>query len=158
MNKYKIKRYLILTIIFVLTISISAGMSIYQNYLYYSTLEKNYKTDQIKYLDTITYYYSDCMLNNSSNQTCQNNLKHFINKTTLPGITTLTFGEKIYSIDKERIKDNRFSVTTSKIISENPFIEISITKLTTQPTSISFFNSLTFSFYRSIFRMEKIGS
>ena len=40
MNKYKIKRYLILTIIFVLTISISAGMSIYQNYLYYSTLEK----------------------------------------------------------------------------------------------------------------------
>lgn len=71
MNKYKIKRYLILTIIFVLTISISAGMSIYQNYLYYSTLEKNYKTDQIKYLDTITYYYSDCMLNNSSNQTCQ---------------------------------------------------------------------------------------
>lgn len=146
MNKYKIKRYLILTIIFVLTISISAGMSIYQNYLYYSTLEKNYKTDQIKYLDTITYYYSDCMLNNSSNQTCQNNLKHFINKTTLPGITTLTFGEKIYTIDKERIKDNRFSVTTSKIISEKPFIEISITKLTTQPTSISFFNSLTFSF------------
>ena len=37
-------------------------------------------------------------------------------------------------------------MTTSKIISENPFIEISITKLTTQPTSISFFNSLTFSF------------
>ena len=146
MNKYKMKRYLILSIIFILTVSTSTGISMYQNHLYYSELERNYKNEQIKYLDTVSYYFSDCIFNNISKQICKNNLTHFIDRTALPGITTLTFEEQTYSIDKEKIKDSRSPVTTSKIISENPFIEISITKLTKQPISISFLNSLTFSY------------
>ncbi len=146
MLNHKIRFYSSHLIIFSSMALCLLGISLWQNKIYYDRLEYENQKNHKNYISVLSTYLLDCKNNSIDNNVCEKRLSNFINKTFQSGILTLTYNRNSYVFDHEKHKDNRKPIITTKTISSNPTVIVSISKLTTQPIKTSLWNSITFSY------------
>ncbi|MCP2039873.1 hypothetical protein L1281_000452 [Neisseria sp. HSC-16F19] len=142
----KLRFYSLLFIPIILIFLGCIFLSIMQNRFFYQERASNYEKQQKQYVQVLATYLADCQAIAGVYGNCKARLTHFIDQTFESGTLELRYGNETVVFDRERYKDQRIPVSHHQQIQYNPYVHVSISKLTIQPWLHNLQQSFFFSY------------